>query len=605
MRRLIGAMTGLALAGCATSQGPVASSPPPAEEKAGQGSSAAKGEMNTAFKAISDTYIKVLTKLNPVNATQLGDHTYDSELPAIDAAGRNARLTANKALLQGLNSLDFNQLSRDNQVDYKLLKNALEYAIWDDEVLREWQWNPQYYNDTASYSLYSLVQRDFAPWPERFQSIVSRMEKLPAFMAESRKQLDPNLVPKVYAETVSKQNEGILEIVNAVLLPEVEKSGVPRTRFDAALANLKKAVAEQQRWIDDTLVPNARGDFRLGAEHYDQKMKFALMSDMTRPELKQRALEAKAAIRSQMYELSRKILKDREDQTFPDNPDAATQQSVIERGLAYSYAVRPKRDELVEKARETLADTTAFTREKGFVAMPRGEVKIITVPKFLQGNAVAYDDAPGPLESNLPNFYAISPIPDDWTNEQATSFLSEYNMYMLHDLSMHEGVPGHYLQLDHANKNKDLLRAVLMSGPFVEGWAVYSEGVMVDLGYMTNDPLFELTVLKMRLRSVTNTLLDIGVHTEGMTRDQAMDLMMKGAFQQEREAAGKWIRANLSSVQLLSYFTGYEEHRALRKEAEERWGKDFDLRRYHDSVLSHGSPPVKYVRELLFDLPID
>ena len=176
---------------------------------------------------------------------------------------------------------------------------------------------------------------------------------------------------------------------------------------------------------------------------------------------------------------------------------------------------------------------------------------------------------------------------------------------MLHDLSMHEGVPGHYLQLDHANKNKDLLRAVLMSGPFVEGWAVYSESVMVDLGYMADDPLFELTVLKMRLRSVTNTLLDIGVHTEDMTCDQAMDLMMKGAFQQEREAAGKWIRANLSSVQLLSYFTGYEEHRALRKEAETRWGKDFDLRRYHDSLLSHGSPPVKYVRELLFDLPID
>ncbi|MFM5954992.1 MAG: DUF885 family protein, partial [Novosphingobium sp.] len=150
----------------------------------------------------------------------------------------------------------------------------------------------------------------------------------------------------------------------------------------------------------------------------------------------------------------------------------------------------------------------------------------------------------------------------------------------------------------------DLLRAYLGSGPFVEGWAVYAEGVMKDEGYLNGDPLFKLTVLKMRLRSVTNTLLDIGIQTEGMTRDQAMELMQKGAFQAEREAAGKWVRASLSSVQLLSYFTGYEEHRMLRAEAEKRWGKGFTLRRYHDTVLSYGSPPVKYVRALMFGLPI-
>ena len=175
---------------------------------------------------------------------------------------------------------------------------------------------------------------------------------------------------------------------------------------------------------------------------------------------------------------------------------------------------------------------------------------------------------------------------------------------MIHDLSIHEAMPGHYLQLDHSNRTDNPLRAMLWSGPFVEGWAVYAEGVMKDADYLSGDPLFKLTVLKMRLRSVTNTLLDIGIHTEGMTRDQAMELMMQGAFQQEREAAGKWVRANLSSVQLLSYFTGYEEHRDLRAEAERRWGRDFTLRRYHDTVLSFGSPPAKYVRALMFDQPV-
>ncbi|MFV0643625.1 MAG: DUF885 family protein, partial [Sphingomonadaceae bacterium] len=175
---------------------------------------------------------------------------------------------------------------------------------------------------------------------------------------------------------------------------------------------------------------------------------------------------------------------------------------------------------------------------------------------------------------------------------------------------IHEGVPGHYLQLDHANNSPSLLRAVLSNGPFVEGWAVYSEEVMADEGYLGGDAtldgkLFRLTMLKMRLRSIANTLLDIGIHTENMTRDEAMKLMMEGAFQQEREAAGKWVRANLSSVQLLSYFTGYAEHISLREEARERWGDEFTLRRYNDAVLSYGSPPVKYVRQLMFGLPVE
>jgi uncharacterized protein (DUF885 family) len=176
---------------------------------------------------------------------------------------------------------------------------------------------------------------------------------------------------------------------------------------------------------------------------------------------------------------------------------------------------------------------------------------------------------------------------------------------MIHDLSIHEAMPGHWLQIDHSNQDKSVLRAVLSSGPFVEGWAVYAEGMMADEGYLNGDPLFKLTVFKMRLRSITNTLLDIGIQTEGMTRDQAMDLMMKGAFQQEREAAGKWVRAQLSSTQLLSYFSGYEEHMAMREEAKRRWGAKFDLKTYNDAVLAHGSPPGRFVRELVFNLPIE
>jgi len=579
---------GLSLAGCATIPAPPADS------------AAAQADADAAFERIGRQYIDALTALDPILATQLGDHRHDAELPAIDAAGRQARAAKDRELLAALAAVDPARLTRDNQVDYALLTNALEYDLWDLETLQTWAWNPQAYNTAASNALYALVARDFAPWPQRFEAVTTRMEQLPAFLAEARRQLDPARVPKVHAETVARQNAGIAEIVDTIIAPEVARSGVPRVRFDAASAALRAALAEHQRWLDEVLVPNATGEFRLGPQLYDRKMGFELMSSMTRPELKARAQAAFADAREEMERLAR---------TFPDC-DKATQQEAIECALAKSYARRSPRDQLEQRARETLAEATEFVRAKGFVEMPTGPVQVVTMPTFNQGNSVAYDDPPGALEADLPNFYAVSPIPPEWTDEQATSFLTEYNLYMLHDLSIHEAMPGHYLQLDHAKRDKDPLRAVLQSGPFIEGWAVYAERLMAEQGYLGGDGtedgrLFKLTMLKMRLRSVTNTLLDIGIHTEGMTRDQAMELMMTGAFQQEREAAGKWIRANLSSVQLLSYFTGYEEHLALRREAMQRWGPDFDLRRYNDAVLSHGSPPVKYVRALMFGLPVE
>jgi uncharacterized protein (DUF885 family) len=200
--------------------------------------------------------------------------------------------------------------------------------------------------------------------------------------------------------------------------------------------------------------------------------------------------------------------------------------------------------------------------------------------------------------------YAVSPIPDDWTPEQADSFLREYNTLGIHEVTIHEAVPGHYVQLWHANRYPSILRAVLYSRPFVEGWACYAQDVMAETGYLNRDPLYLLVHLKLNLRAVVNALLDIGMHVEGMSREEAMQLMTATAFQQEREAAGKWVRACVTSAQLPTYFVGQEEHTALRKEAEQRLGASFNLKKYHDTVLSFGSPPVRYARALMFEEPI-
>jgi uncharacterized protein (DUF885 family) len=218
---------------------------------------------------------------------------------------------------------------------------------------------------------------------------------------------------------------------------------------------------------------------------------------------------------------------------------------------------------------------------------------------------VAYCDSPGPLDKHLDTFYAVSPIPDDWTQEQTDSFLREYNHRSIEELSIHEAMPGHYVQLYHSNKHPSVLRAVLSSGSFVEGWAVYSEKMMVEQGYLDNDPLFALINLKWYLRVLTNAIMDQAIHVDGMTREEAMELMVTTGFQQEREAAGKWTRAQLSSTQLSTYFVGFQEHEDLRRDVEARDGDGFDLRRYHDQVLSYGSPPTRYVRQQMFGQPIE
>src|SRR5690606_30214542 len=235
------------------------------------------------------------------------------------------------------------------------------------------------------------------------------------------------------------------------------------------------------------------------------------------------------------------------------------------------------------------------------VTVPDDPIDIIVMPEFQRGVAVAYLDPPGPLEEGQKSFYAVAPLPEDWTPEQVTSFLRESNLWSIQNLTLHEAMPGHYLQLALSNRYPSPLRAILWSGPFVEGWGVYAERVMIEAGYLDRTALMRLINLKWYLRTVTNAIIDQAIHVDGMTREAAMRLMIEGGFQEEREAAGKWVRAQLSSTQLSTYFVGYQEHVDMRKAVERAWGDEFSLRRYHDEALSFGSPPVKFVRALILD----
>ena len=558
------------------------------------------------FEQLAADFVNEMPALSPVGATSLGDHRFDGELDEISPAARKRNGEFIRAYQERLAAIDRSALSRANQVDYALLSHSLKSSLWELEELRSWAWNPLLYSRLAGGAIYSLVARDFAPLAERLANVTLRLEKLPTLLAQARQTLVPAQVPQVYAQTAARQNRGVLSILDNLVKPHLDTlDAEPRQRLEAAMATAAAAVEEHQSWLDESLVPNAEGEFRAGAERYDQKLAFSLHTPMTREQLKKRSEAEFDRVRAEMYKVAKTIyLGEYPMAELPDEADGTLQQVIIRAALEVAYRDLPERDQIVATAKAQLQQATDFVREHDLVTVPDDPVEVIIMPEFARGVSIAYCDSPGPLDTGQKTFYAISPIPENWTETQVRSFLREYNVYSMQDLTVHEAMPGHYLQLAHSGRYPSTLRAVLQSGTFIEGWAVYAEQLMVDAGYNNNDPRQKLIALKWLLRSVTNALMDQAIHVDGMTRDQAMKLMVEGGFQEEREAALKWTRAQLSFTQLSTYLVGYLEHADLRREVEAAWADSFTPKAYHDRLLSYGSPPVQYVRALMLDQDI-
>ena len=562
---------------------------------------------DAAFDEIANRYLVQMLALTPMTATALGEHRYDSQVDDVSAAGYARRAALAHELLTKLQGLDLTKMTRPHQVDARLLRTELEHEIWQIETLNDWRWNPLIYTELTGNTVYLLIARDFAPLPDRLRNITARLNELPRMLSQAREVLDPARVPRIHAETAVKQNTGVLSLIDQVVVPQL---GVlpeaDQLQLKTAIAHARTAVTQQQLWLEKKLLPAARGDFRLGVSLYDTALHFALDSPLSRQEIRSRAQAELAQTRARMYDIARTVLTNRPAAPpLPPAPTADQQQTAIAAALELAYQERPPRELLFDTVHRAYDDAVSFVKTADLVTVYDDPLEIVPMPEFKRGVALAYCDPPGPLDEGQKTFYAVAPIPPEWTAAQVDSFLREYNTRSIDDLTIHEAMPGHYLQLQHANRYRSALRAVLASGTFIEGWAVYAERLMVEQGFRNRDPLMQLIQLKWYLRSIGNAILDQAVHTEGMSREDAMRLMMHDTFQEEREAAGKWIRVQLTAAQLPTYFVGVQEHLALREEARTRWAKDFTLKRYHDTVLSFGSPPVRYVRELLFDLPIE
>ncbi len=558
---------------------------------------AAATTQDDTFQRIAHDYIEQYLRANPEDATELGDHRFDGQLTDYSPDARAKDLATQKEFRGKLNAIEGSQLTGANSTDFRILKENIDYQIFQAEELRAPEWNPLVYMQSLANSLYLLVARDFASPEKRIPNLRQRMEKIQRVIAQAKANLQHP--PRVHTETAIEQTQGAINLVREGLAPLLDQS--PRMKKDLTPLQEKTAAAleDYKKWLQSDLLPRSDGDFRLGAEKYRKKLRFALASDLSMEEIMKRATADLQQTQTAIYETALPLYK----KYFPSADPAAA-------GLADKHEVtaavvdklaeqHPDDATVVDYAKKIVTEATDFAKQHDLVTVPNVPLDVIAMPEFKRGVAIAYCDAPGPLDKTGKTFFAVAPTPKDWSKERRESFFREYNNYMIRDLTVHEAMPGHFLQLARANEFRapTLVRAIFQSGAFVEGWAVYCEQMMAEQGY--GGPEVKMQQLKMRLRAICNAVLDQSIHAGNMNEKEAMDLMMKEGYQQEGEAVAKWKRARLTSAQLSTYFVGATEHLDLRAAEQRKLGKDFNLKKYNDQVVSYGSPPVKYVRELM------
>lgn len=548
---------------------------------------------DAAFEAVAQACLDDYLRFNPEAATQLGDHRFDGQLTDYSPAAIRTKAKAMQRHLAALAGINHTQLTGPNRVNARILRLNLEAQVFFLTELRSHEWDPLSYNTSLADSIYLLTARDFAPAADRLRSAAQRLAGLPGVVARAK----ANLVnpPEIYTQTALKQINGAIGLVRHGLDPLLAEAPALKPELAPLQEKAAASLTEYKQWLEQDLLPRSKGDFRIGADLYRKCLRYTLASDLTPEEILARAEKDMAATTEALYATALPLHR----KFFPEAGAAAEtdRRRVIKAVLDHLAQEHPDNATVVEFGRQTLQRCTDFVRAHDLITVPDTPIEMIVTPEFRRGRSIAYCDSPGALEANGKTFVAIEPTPSDWPESRVVSFFREYNNHMMGDLLVHEAMPGHFLQLAHSNRFQapTLVRSIFQSGTFIEGWAVYAERVMAEAGF--GGPETKMQQLKMRLRVICNAILDQKIHMAGLTKEQGLELMTQRGFQEEGEAVAKWQRAQLSYTQLATYFVGAAEHDDMRAAAEKKLGAKFNLKQYHDRVLSVGSPAVKFVRE--------
>jgi uncharacterized protein (DUF885 family) len=579
------------------------------------------------FAARADAFLAEYFALHPLSATTAGMHDHDAEWPDATEAGRTRRLAFFDRWQAELSALRASDLTVDEQIDRDLLIGELEEHRFGETVLREDTWSPLLWVYMLGDGLFSLIARDFAPLPDRLASIAGRLEGIPAVLDAARETIGSGDRPvsRLHTEKALGQWSGIGELIEDALREAEAASSdaavaavLPRLRAAADIA--RRALEAFEAHLRDVVLPASDGEGRIGPALFAAKMVHTLRSTELRPALiRSRAEQEYSRVRAEMIRIARELWPT----WCADTPQPDDDGEVVRAVLDAIGTQHPGRHEILDFCRAELERIEAFCRDRNVIRLADEPLEIRWTPVFLRAFAGAMFHSPGPLESGQKAFFSVTPIPDDWSADEAESYLREDNDRMLRLLVVHEAVPGHYLQGVYGNRHPSIARSIFWSGVFAEGWAVYVTQALMDLGFADDDPALLLVHWKFYLRSVTNALIDIGIHTEGMTEDEAVSLMVEGGFQEEAEARAKFDRARLSSTQLCTYFVGSMQMWDLERDkrrllavasGDERGAAavpeprvvggfgdtpGFDYRAHLEDVISHGSPPISLLKRLV------
>ncbi|MFI5935585.1 DUF885 domain-containing protein [Actinoplanes sp. NPDC051494] len=533
------------------------------------------------FVPLAENIVDAILESDPGLASSAGDHRYDDRLPDLSPGAVTERVTMLRDAADALSGIDPDTFDQQDQVDHAILSAVVERGIFELTDVREHEWNPLGHNPGPL--LHMLMARSFAPADERLTSIGGRLEAIPDALATARAVLRD--MPRLHAEVARGQFAGTAALIRDQLPVLTAEAPGLRPTIEPAAAAALAALGEFDGWLKARLDSAEPGrDPRLGRPLWEARLWHTLDTELPAAEILTRARRNLDEVATRLREASAELVG-----------GPATDETVRQ-ALATLAAEHPDDATIVDLAKVTMAEATDFVRDHALMTLLDDRCVIEEMPEFARGVAVAYCDPPGPLETaDVPTFYCIAPAPSDWSAARVESLYREYNNHMLRNLTVHEAMPGHFLQLAHSRRFRagTRVRALGFSGPFVEGWAVYAEELMAGLGF--GGLPIRLQQLKMQLRMTLNAILDQLVHCEDLPEHEAMAMMTGLGFQEEGEAAGKWKRALLTSTQLSTYFVGYTEIAGIA--AARPFGAT--PKAWHDAMLAHGSPPPRHLRFLL------
>lgn len=533
------------------------------------------GRSTEQFKRLSKEILSTIWEYNPVGATILGVHNYDHTLGDVSASSFSRHASTFKRCLLSLQS-DVNpgDLTIDDQVDYHVALSLASTNLIVLDSQRSWENNPSIYPSICVWGCFSLLIRDFAPFDYRMKCVLTRLREIPDLLQTSKSSIK-NPAP-VFVQIALDVLQGALSFYQG---PFIEcANGVPSLRRDLLDANNRAiaALIDYQRWLSEDLLPSACGDFAVGADIYQQLLFESHYLTYTPGDLVKLAEGVLAESRAKITEVAARI------------DPSVTWEELIPK-LKQDH---PPKEGLTEAYRQAFESAKRFVIEHDLVTLAEGEeLKVGETPAF-ERSVMPYAAylPPAPFETSRTGCLWVTPIDENASPAVQNSQLMEHCVYSIPIIALHEGYPGHHLQLTRAMDSKSALRKQVMSDLFTEGWALYCENLMREQGFYT-DPRVELFQLKDMIWRACRVLIDVGLHTQQLPMDDAVRMLVDSAHMEECSAIAEVKRYTTSPTQPMAYVIGRMLLLDLRDRMERSMRSEFNLKSFHDQLLSIGSIP--------------